>query len=1515
MSTQEEADKKILEIYKAELSPPKKWELGDAKAYRKALRGAKGKGKIARFAPIGAMKFETELKKLVNSSSGERKELFQKQLDVLPPDSFPFLQFTDENPVPNDKELLRRGNLIRNAMNDYDPYSSDNFEPKVAGRGQLISADIIRYNANLVDAPSTPETVTEYLKTPPQHPGPRMQILSSAKDFQNTDYDADDLIFWTDGPLKVEKDNSGNTKRFKENLLNETLLNIHEAIKRHGGDFLLKLKEENEYRIIGIQNEIDRQLREFMKFGTTGNYVNRYTFMEALSTFPKKADNMMYNYVIEDNMYKTFCKVLEIDSKGYRKWKRYVADKMARYLRFMTVHYKGKAETTSGDNRMKAYKDLNKQAEANRKRIEAIRQIRSNMASAPTPSAPPAPLSLEDMRKNIIANISNTAIASKANPLCGTAKNLINYTKRMERWGFDVSVIDDQQKLAALLASFNVNDLIRLYETTAFCAFDQRKIIEKLGRSFPTSEDTDEKRATFTWNFAKGIAPTTSAPPAPITPAASAPPTPVKPLKDRVLGNNRNIPKDSRAKGKRKEGYQKRMTQLGFGSPLTINDFKEFTRAELVELFDNNGMLTADDQLFLLLVITGINKKTLKAYLGSKGGNRQNNRIQMVLDLVSPPPGVLIGDYIVYIEKRGEFYSKFSKNNCVRYLRPNLLYDNRIGVISNINWDDADADIKLYEEVKDKGAPPEFRVKLVFLEPLKPEDCNSEQFKSKIALKAAQKQQLKQQIFDNQDFGILEGQDAVDFIDEKNLTFSTPNAVITKKDWFDVSSDKTQHYGAKLFYDAENGKVKRLVIACIEASDDIDGVKPANVKKTMELIEIQNYAKEAAKKAGTSAESIRPFVQEVLKYKDYNAVDTVYLSPASNDLTEIYKDLWGMEEVNANGNSTWLKANKKDLIKTLGKPTQQLKKEKKARDAAEAAQKLSSEAVELEVKKVNKKNWSKAWLAGDTEKTAKFYIARQADQSNLGNIFENLKNIDSPHVAKYNKLDIKDLGNLVYLFEYGKKDYKFKATRPFKDYLFLTENYGRPLKINKVTQGPEVSVLRKQMVEALDAIHAAKIVHQDVTLDNMMWDEEKQKVTLIDFSDAREKGNECEVNFSGKKINILPPKGLVVDKDKWSLVLALLNYGDKTMYRPEDRKDVGYSALTTILFEAESDTRKETTDCWVLKNKKDQPGFMFHDDGSNLQFRESTILGKINETEKKELFYHLWFIFNKQEDLDKKLLLRGLIPGFSSIGAGMIAGEAPNGKDKHPYISDIVDQMGDNNIGLAKRWVDGHLRWGKIQKVIDTVKDNTLDLVTLDKIKDTDTKEKQFGSVKINDLGDEYYGIPTDEVVKIFEIIKEAAAATSSSSGGNPVSDLAYDSFSDAELDELEIAYEPYDEEELDRLMSEYESEAESEKSLAASYNSESENGSVGYNSESEQSLAYNSESERGSVGYNSESERGSVAYNSESERGSVAYNSESEQSLAGSYNSESEHGSVKYNSESESEKVDYNVGYDSDSD
>jgi len=1396
MSSLSEANEKLLEIYKAELAPPTSWELKNAIAYRRALSGLpkkNPKGIIARFAPIGGIGMS-------NTSI---------------PQSFPFIRFTNENPDPDDEELLRRGELIRNAMNKYDPYSTDHFEPLIFIRGEPESPDSIRYNANLVDAPSVPDPVIEYIKTLPKSPGPKMEILSSAKKFQASDYDADKLFFWTDGAINDAKATPANGN----------MLNIHLAIKRHGGDFLLKLKEEHVNRMIDIQIEIDRQLREFMIFGTTGNYVNRYTFMEALSTFPNEADNMMYNYVIDDATYKIFAKTLEIDSKGYRKWKRYVADKMARYLRFMTVHYKGKAETSGASNDMEKYTDLNAKAADNRDRIDAITRVRIARvapAAAAAPATPPAPLSLEDMRKNIIANISNTDIASKANPLCGANKNVTNYTKRMERWGFDVSVIQDKQKLAELLASFVVNDLIRLYETPAFCAFDQRNIIVKLDEKFPVTANTDEKRATFTSNIAKGIALTPSAPPAtpPATGPTSAPPATVKPLKDRVMENNRVIPKGSRANGKGRNVYLQRMKQLGFEKSPIINDFKGFTKAELVELFDKDGMLRVDDQIFLLLDITGIDKKTLMAYLKSKGGNNQNNRIQMVLDLVSPPRGVLIGDYIVYIEKRGEFYSKFSKNNCVRYLRPNFPYDNRIGVISNINWDDGDADIKLYEEVKDKGAPPEFRVKLVFLEPLKPEDCNSEQFNSNIALKAAQKQQLKQQIFDNQDFGILEGQDALDFIKQKKLTLSTSTPGIEKQ-WFNDSSVVNDlHYSAKLYYDAENGDVNRLVIACIEASDDIDEVG-AGDETTMELIEIQNYAKKAVR----STVSIRPFVQKVLKEEDYNGVKTVYLSPANKSLTKMYTDLWGMEEAelskdakNRGVTSTWLKAEKSKLIKTLGKPKQVMEAEKKAREAASKAQQEIINAKELAATTESGDNWYVLKDGNDTM----FYISSQDGNENLMSIIGSLPTDD--HILKHETLTLKKVGDF-HLFKMDNLTYKVKLDDDLTD-IILTRNVGKALLIDETVQtGPLISEIRKQALDGLKALHKVGIVHQDIKLDNMAWDDKTNRLTIIDFGNARKVGNACESTFNGDDYNILPPVGVSENQyfsDKWSLVLALLQYGKKTMYASgDDPNDTIKSELTKLLFSADTEMKQDQNGCFKLLPEPEQSGLMFHnDDDETFKYRK-----ELMKDVKVTTFHHLWFIFNRQADFNPPNLdEKGLVPGYRDKS------ELIDGVD---YVKELAIRMGKTNVDLANKWIEGHLRWENLQA---QVVGQPLKLITGAKIKDSKTQKPQFRTETLrDDLGIKYYGIPTKEVVEIFKIIGNYEAAnkikpTSSTS-------LNYDSFSDAELDELEVTYEPYDEEELDRLMSEYDSSSGTDANM--SYNS--------YNSESEQSVesdSYDSDSD-----------------------------------------------------------------------
>ena len=184
---------------------------------------------------------------------------------------------------------------------------------------------------------------------------------------------------------------------------------------------------------------------------------------------------------------------------------------------------------------------------------------------------------------------------------------------------------------------------------------------------------------------------------------------------------------------------------------------------------------------------------------------------------------------------------------------------------------------------------------------------------------------------------------------------------------------------------------------------------------------------------------------------------------------------------------------------------------------------------------------------------------------------------------------------------------------------------------------------------------------------------------------------------------------------------------------------------------------------------------------------------------------------------------KGMVPGYENLNKA--------NKDEIDYLQELVERMGTSNVDLAKKWVEGHLRWSDLQSEI-AGKEYKL----INKGKILTGEVAAFKEVQIpDDLGLEYYGIPTKEVVKIFRIIEEEEAAneieqTSSTS-------LDYDSFSDAELDELEVTYEPYDEEELDRLMSEYDSSSGTDANM--SYNS--------YNSESEQSIesdSYDSDSD-----------------------------------------------------------------------
>ena len=1239
MSSLSEANEKLLEIYKAELAPPKSWKLKDAIAYRKQLSGAKGKGKIARFAPIGGIGMS-------NTSI---------------PQSFPFIRFTNESPYPDDEELLRRGELIRNAMNKYDPYSTDHFEPLVLIRAEHASPDSIRYNANLVDAPSVPDPVIEYIKTLPKSPGPKMEILSSAKKFQESDYDADKLFFWTDGAINDAKATPANGN----------MLNIHLAIKRHGGDFLLKLKEEHMNRMIDIQIEIDRQLREFMIFGTTGNYVNRYTFMEALSTFPNEADNMMYNYVIDDATYKIFAKTLEIDSKGYRKWKRYVADKMARYLRFMTVHYKGKAETSGkAIVEMKAYEKLNKQAKMNRDRIDAITRVRIARVAQAAPATPTVqsprrikavPININDMRTKVMQNVAQDLIKF-ADPKCSSNDNLPNYEKRMVAWGFEAKVINDRVLLAETIASFTVAELQQLYNKTGFCAADQKRIISVLvpRGKIPTTVKTSDERATFTHDVAVKIA----------APFQSILPQDTKDQNDAVDRYIRDV------KATTSKAELKKVT--GRGQPDT---------SLLQNARDNDmGQAVRDKE-------AEFNAQSAAAQPAAQPAAQTPDYANMTLDEVSQLSKQEIRDNVV-----------------MKRLRELLGYINPRGSKLSAKKFTDEEFFELEELIR--------------------------KVKAKETFDSAKAAAAKQRYEDKKEYTVGK---CVKFDGNEVGTIRSVN--------LDNRQVGIEKYSDKSKITKSMDDIKTLTIK------DCD-----NLKGGINLaLSIQVKAQEKQEKERKAAEEAQ---QKRLE-----------------------------EEEN----------------------------KRKADEAAKAQQEINN-AKELAATTESGDNWYVLKDGNDTM----FYISSQDGNENLMSIIGSLPTDD--HILKHETLTLKKVGDF-HLFKMDNLTYKVQLDDDLTD-IILTRNVGKALLIDETVQtGPLISEIRKQALDGLKALHKVGIVHQDIKLDNMAWDDKTNRLTIIDFGNARKVGNACESTFNGDDYNILPPVGVSENQyfsDKWSLVLALLQYGKKTMYASgDDPNDTIKSELTKLLFSADTEMKQDQNGCFKLLPEPEQSGLMFHnDDDETFKYRK-----ELMKDVKVTTFHHLWFIFNRQADFNPPNLdEKGLVPGYRDKS------ELIDGVD---YVKELAIRMGKTNVDLANKWIEGHLRWENLQA---QVLGQPFKLITGAKIKDSKTQKTQFRTETLrDDLGIKYYGIPTKEVVEIFKIIGNYEAAnkikpTSSTS-------LNYDSFSDAELDELEVTYEPYDEEELDRLMSEYDSSSGTDANM--SYNS--------YNSESEQSVesdSYDSDSD-----------------------------------------------------------------------
>ena len=554
-------------------------------------------------------------------------------------------------------------------------------------------------------------------------------------------------------------------------------------------------------------------------------------------------------------------------------------------------------------------------------------------------------------------------------------------------------------------------------------------------------------------------------------------------------------------------------------------------------------------------------------------------------------------------------------------------------------------------------------------------------------------------------------------------------------------------------------------------------------------------------------------------------------------------------------------------------------KKKAAEEAARvAAAKAKAEALAKLPKLTVEDSSSPNWFKLKQGKDIKFYAASgtNKDLESLKDMLDILPKND--HLIEY-KLEEPD-DDLPGAWKLFGEQFTIAQDARVTDSLIVTKNYGDALKDEnfKVRQSiapATILKIKNQADKAIQALHGAGIVHQDIKLDNMVWD--GTTLTLIDLGGARMLNEACEAQFNGDTMNILPPPELGDAKlgDYWSLVLALLNLGGENLQPVDDVKTGGgSSSITEALFTAAS----KTGQCNDLKAGRFQKGLLFikKDDRPDTTTKRKTEIKALVNKYDYDLFEYLWFVWNREDDLKKDLgnkNMTGIIPGYGQDPAALNTGK---NKDNNDYLDLLTARMATKREDMARQWVQGHLRWNKLQAKL---KDKTVYTATKEKILGQDPVE-QFEKSEFKDLGLEYYGIPTTTVVKIFTLL-ETKANIARKVILDPIRtsfmDLDYDSYSDAELDEFEAALEPYDEEELDKLM---------EGALTGMAKEAYDSSSDGSNA-----ISYDSSSDTGLSGT-------ALSYDSSSDGGvsgaAHSYNSESEQSFHGS-----EHG-ASYDSDSD---------------
>ena len=392
-----------IQLYKEYFGPPKVWELKDAKEYREALRGLpackKGvkpnKGQLRRFAPIGNIDMS----------------------DSSIPKSFPFYKFSDDVREPSDDEILRRGNQILQMLNKYDPYADTTFMNAKFENVEIPDISLLDELMKPEVRPKDP--VVAYLQSLPEKPGPRLNIKSDANSYQTAGYDIDRLVNWINVPQK-DSDIAG----------------VHRALILNAGNYLLQLSLEHEKDKECIKDCIDYELKQYMRYGTNGKYVHRYNInavVDAMDDRPNKGtksvkivsserdpktgrwrDTSRYEdramsekswlldgVIVDDATYKMFNKVLDIDAKGHKKWKKYIKRKMKLYNRYMSKTYKGNRDTskwTGGSDSDYQFNRVSSGA-ALRARVVSSRKRPPRKPPSPPPKPPTPPPSPKPIAK------------------------------------------------------------------------------------------------------------------------------------------------------------------------------------------------------------------------------------------------------------------------------------------------------------------------------------------------------------------------------------------------------------------------------------------------------------------------------------------------------------------------------------------------------------------------------------------------------------------------------------------------------------------------------------------------------------------------------------------------------------------------------------------------------------------------------------------------------------------------------------------------------------------------------------------------------------------------------------------------------------------------------------------------------------------------------------------------------------------------------------------------------------